>query len=149
MIMTSELQPRLHEVFRRMVGVLVAVPLFFMVVYPWLYIALPENLQSIADLPQDFQLVLLAGLLTAPPFLLGWYAIERRKRWTVSDRGVEMFQNGVLLRTVSWDSVVELKVEAGSVALRTGDARGVKRLRFVGKTEAAQAVRMYRCGRDG
>ena len=129
-----------------MAGILIAVPLVFMVVYPWLYLALPDRLQSIADLPQDFQLAFIAVLLTAPPLLLGGYAMERRKRWTVSDRGVEVYEDGVLRRSIPWDRVLSLTAERGGVSLRLYDGRRAARIRFLDKGKAVQAVRTYRGG---
>lgn len=144
-VMTSELQPKLQEVFRRMAGILIAVPLVFIIMYPWLYLVLPDRLQSIADLPQDLQLAFIALLLTAPPLLLGRYAIDRRKRWTVSDHGVEVFKDGVLRGTVPWGRVISLTAEGGGVSLRLHDGRRATRLRFLDKGAVVQAVRIYRC----
>jgi hypothetical protein len=57
----------------------VIVPIAFIVLYPWVYLLLPEHRRTLADLPQELSVLLLVELVIVPLLLLGAYIRHRRR----------------------------------------------------------------------
>ncbi len=71
--------------FFRMISVMVLLPLVFMIVYPLVYVVLPESIQRLADIPRDVVIFILVECLLVPLFA-GWLYVQRRHN--VSETGV-------------------------------------------------------------
>jgi len=63
----------------RILCVMVAVPLAFLVLYPLAFLLLPDSLARVADLPQDLTLLLLFDGLVVPAAGIWYYRRARRR----------------------------------------------------------------------
>lgn len=70
----------------RTLSVMVVTALSFLVMYPLIYVILPERLARLADLPRDFSLALLFDGIVIPLVAAGLYVRMRRR--AMSDPGV-------------------------------------------------------------
>jgi hypothetical protein len=68
-----------------MISVMVILPLVFMIVYPLVYMALPEPIQRLADGPRDVALFALVECLVVP--LVAFWIYCRRK-YRLSETGI-------------------------------------------------------------
>lgn len=71
-------------VFRALCA-MVAMPLVFIVVYPFVYMVLPETMARLADLPRDLAIFLLIEAVLVPLFGIRIYL---RARHAVSEKGI-------------------------------------------------------------
>lgn len=69
--------------FFRTLSVMVALPLIFIVIYPVVYLMLPEAMARLADLPQDLIMVLLVDIILVP-VCGGWLYWRARLRTSES-----------------------------------------------------------------
>jgi hypothetical protein len=141
--MTLKLQTGWAALARPLMGVLVALPLMVLVVYPFYYLSLPESRQSVADLPQDLLLVLLAEACAVPLFWLCWGGWARTRYWLVTDEGVEVVTRSGPKRKVGWAGVETLRAEGGTVTLLIRGDRRAQRMRFVKAARAREAVQIW------
>lgn len=65
--------------FFRAVAVMVALPLVFVVVYPLVYLVLPESTARLADLPQDLLVFLLVEGVVVPVAGVWLYSRARHR----------------------------------------------------------------------
>ena len=137
-----DVRPALSEALWCVAGLLFAIPVLGLAVYPLYYLSLPPAWQSIADLPQDLSLLLLfAGGLV--PVLVGLaYARERRRRWHLTTAGITLLCHGRSVRQVAWDEVACLDYRGRGLYLRLRDGSAPLRLRFVRRADAAAAVQL-------
>jgi len=64
---------------------MVVMPLMFIVIYPLVYIFLPETTARLADLPRDLIIFVLIEVVVIP--IIGW-RLYSRARYLVSEKGV-------------------------------------------------------------
>jgi hypothetical protein len=65
--------------WRRILCVMVVMAMVFLVMYPLVYLILPESWARLADLPRDFSLILLLEGVVVPLAALGLYFRARKR----------------------------------------------------------------------
>lgn len=72
--------------FFRTLGVMVVMPLVFIVLYPFVYLMLPEMAERLADLPRDLALFIVGEVILVP---LGGIWFYFRSLRNVSEKRVQ------------------------------------------------------------
>lgn len=70
----------------RTAAVMVAMPMVFIVIYPLVYLMLPESTARLADLPQDLMIFLLIEFLVIPAAGVWMYSRAKHRASAAGER---------------------------------------------------------------